>query len=903
MNLFVLQKYLDVLEWRRRACWVLEDYGLFDLARNLRKGIAGLFWHDRFLKFYEENPNPAAVVQLGRILRSIYHDGDHPEMHDRMPQKRRTFLRLLLDGRDAEAAQSIGKDKPAASVLNKEAQPVEARPKIVVKPSLKASPKVSIILPVYNAEETLRRSIDSVLGQSLQDIELLCINDRSPDGSQAIIDEYARKDARVVPIMNEKNIGHGASRNAGIRAARGQYIFHLDPDDTLPSGALEKIHALAERYGSDMTRGAYIHEQLLLGQSSARKERKGLKEGAAHIVNTTLAQSTDYLKNTEGHWSYLYRAEFARRVKYPEDLKMGQDSIFIVNAVVQAQSISVTDALVYHYRANPNSAMNTFNFRKFMDALEWRIRAWDVLCGGGFREAGEHLLFRFWSPAFFQNLAETLSDEEKQAFDHKLGRALRTAGYPGSGSAKLPQVRQYFETVLQALPLDAAPDATEPLRIATFSTQDHGGAGLGSQRRVEALRRHGVDARIHCLLKKTDKPHVQQVSLAAPLQGMDLRAAWREASVLTRQEQPDLKAREMFSKTGSMVDFRDLRPVFDGADIVHMHWVSGIFDYDHTDVLADKPVAWTLADMNAFTGGCHYSEGCENYREDCRDCPLLEAGSDLAHKAWQKKRAAYAKIRNLHVICPSQWLADCARNSTLFGDRPVHVIPNAFPVDRFTPTNKMVARQKLGLPLDKKLVVFGADSLANRRKGGDILAAAIRHLRDMGQAGDVEGLFFGAASLDLGIRGHNMGHVSDEAKLSLIYAAADVFAFPSREDNAPLTVAESLLSGTPVVAFPVGNVPEMIQHKDTGFIASYEDAKDFAEGLVWALNGQDHDELRMRGLRGHLHARAHNDPEIAAARHIALYTRMLEQSRSLDQAEEKREANVVNIPQVSQKSA
>lgn len=736
-------------------------------------------------------------------------------------------------------------------------------------------PKVSVILPFYEASETIARCLDSVLAQTLESLEIICVNDCAIDDSQLIVDKYIVYDPRVKCIRNSVNVGLGASRNIGIRAARGRYIFHVDPDDTLPPNALESIHALAERYGSDMTRGAYIHEQLLLGQSKARKERKGLKEGAVHIVNTTLAHSPDLLMNTEGHWSYLYRAEFAKSVNYPEDLKMGQDSIFIVNAVAQAQSISVTDALVYHYRANPNSAMNTFNFRKFMDALEWRIRAWSVLDNAGFREAGEHLLFRFWSPAFFQNLTETLSDEEKQAFDQKLGRALRSAGYPGSCPSKLPQVRQYFETVLQALALEATSDVKKPLRIATFSTMDHGGAGLGSHRRVEALRRHGVDARIHCLIKKTNMSYVHQITLSEPLEGMDLRVAWRKAAVLTRQEHPGLKARELFSKIDSVVDFRKLKHVFDRADVVHLHWVPGIVDYANMDELADKAVVWTLADMNAFTGGCHYSEGCEGYKDKCLNCPLLNEASDLPHKAWKVKRDAYEKIPNLHVVCPSEWLAECARNSSLLGGRPIHVIPNALPVDRFTLVNRFVARRKLGLPFDKKFILFGADNLTNKRKGGDILIESIKQLISKGFSGRTEALFFGSGSLDLGIPSHSMGSVSDELKMSLIYAAADVFAFPSREDNAPLTVAESMLSGTPVVAFPVGNVNELVIHMQNGYIASYGNPVDFAKGLEWALSDTGSSQALLRGLRAHRSARVHNDPSTSAQRHIALYSKML----------------------------
>ena len=734
-------------------------------------------------------------------------------------------------------------------------------------------PQVSVILPFYEAAGTLTRALDSVCAQSLKSFEVICVNDCAIDDSQRIVDEYAARDRRIRSIRNSRNLGLGASRNAGIRAARGRYIFHLDPDDTIPPHALARLHETAVAHGSKMVKGAYEAGQGLHQEKSTHVTVKYPCGARKVVANTDLARTPRLLHTTEGHWSYLYDAIFARSVPYPTDLKMGQDSIFLVNAVARARKITLLPEIVYHYEANPNSAMNRFTARKYFDALEWRRRAWHVLRDATHRRAGDRLLFTYWSPAFFEALEARLLEEERDRFLDRLGHVLRATGYPGSMLPEEPVLRARLDAAFDRVGAAGTSGASagRALKIATLSTQDHGGAGIGSQRRVEALRRHGVNAHIYCIFRNTDKPHVHQVPLRVPGAETDLRGVWRRAAVLTRTEHPGLKAREMFSKAGSIVDFRDIASVVQDSDIVHMHWISGMFDYARADVLNDRPVVWTLADMNAFTGGCHYSEGCKGYLDECRDCPLLEDGSTLAHEIWKAKRDAYEKIEVLHIICPSQWLADCAKESALLKDRPVHMIPNALPVDRFKPTNRMVARRKLGLPLTAKLVAFGADSLDNRRKGGDILAEAMQILSGRGQTAGMEGLFFGANSLDLGIKAHNMGHVSDEEKLSLIYSAADVFAFPSREDNAPLTFVEALLSGTQVVAFPVGNVPELVTHKDTGYIAKFADAEDFANGLIWALSDRHRPETTLRSLRGHIRARRHNDPDIAVERHLALY--------------------------------
>lgn len=745
-------------------------------------------------------------------------------------------------------------------------------------------PHISVIIPVYKAKGTIAGTLDNVLSQDFENFEVICVDDCGGDGTIEHIAERARLDPRVRLIKNAENKGPGASRNAGIRAARGAYVCFLDADDSLPPGALQALFDAARRTHSPMVRGAFRMLQQVHGASSGGAIKHPL--GRPQTIDaTTLAQMPELLKTTEGHWAALYETAFAETVLYAEDIRVGEDSVFFVKAHALAPSITVIPDLVYTYEANSGSTMNQLTTGKYFDGLTWRIRAWDTLLDSGNRQCGEHLLFNFWSQAYFDGLERTLSEDDKRVYFNSLYTAFARAGWPRAGATKDNKLRRRLIHLMadyghHRKPMSVTRDVNKKLFIATFTTQDHGGAGLGSQRRVEALRNQGIDARIYCAFQKSNHAYVSKLPYAKPLApdaDHDIAwQAWREASVLTRVERPELKARELFSKPGSIIDFRDLEPLFDEADIVHMHWVSGLFDHDHTETLADKPVVWTLADMNAFTGGCHYSEGCEGYKDECRDCPLLGDGSDIAHVAWKKKRDAYAKIKLLHVICPSQWLADCAQESSLFGDRPVHMIPNAFPVDRFNPTNKLVARLRLGLPLDKKLIVFGADNLNNKRKGGDILAESVRHLREMGKVGGVEGVFFGSSSLDLGIKGHNMGHVSDEKKLSLIYAAADVFAFPSREDNAPLTVAEALLSGTPVVAFPVGNVPEVVQHKDTGYIARYEDAEDFAKGLVWALAAPRSQEALARGLRSHLVARTHNDPATAVARHLRLYQEILE---------------------------
>jgi len=774
-------------------------------------------------------------------------------------------------------------------------------------------PLVSVILPVYGAEKTIKACIDSVLAQTLKCFELICINDASLDESQKIINHYQWLDSRVVSLVNDTNIGLGATRNRGVRMARGDYIFHIDPDDTIPSNALDILYSSVNKYGSDMVKGAYISEQCIHGEKTQKKQRKSFCPNSEPIVNVSLKEMPSLLKTTEGHWSYIYRSDFARKIPYPNDLKMGQDSIFLVNALVNAKKVSVIDEIVYCYSVNPSSAMNTFTFRKYMDGLEWRYRAWNALNVTGLSDIGDRLLQVYWSDSFFYNLLDGTSTEQQRIFFDKFRMIFSEAGISSLTYKKSNFLSQLFslilrkydddavklissrslssESILGKIPIKNVTSKINQVQsehsikgseisVATFCSMDHGGAGTGTQRRVFALREAGVDAKIYSLVVKSNHNYVKRIVPKIP--GVDsakqaeVWRAVREGAILPVRGTSGFQAKELFSLPFSVVNFQDISNVFDQSDIVHFHWVVGMFDYDRAaDHLGNKPVVWTLADMNAFTGGCHYSEGCEEYIRECKKCPLLGGSSDIAHKAWKIKKRVYSKLKCMHIVCPSGWLAECAKKSSLFKNKQIHVIPNAFPIERFSPINKMVARIKLGLPLKKKLILFGADGVKNYRKGSDLLINIIDIYCKKYKCNNIEVITFGNDSLNLKVPTHSLGYLNNESQLSLAYSAADVFVFPSREDNSPLTVGESLLCGTPVVSFPVGNVTDLVSHKENGYIAKYLDCDDMANGILWALYSAEKANPFKLINRCRSSAAEWHDPKRSAMLHIELYSSLL----------------------------
>jgi glycosyltransferase involved in cell wall biosynthesis len=278
-------------------------------------------------------------------------------------------------------------------------------------------------------------------------------------------------------------------------------------------------------------------------------------------------------------------------------------------------------------------------------------------------------------------------------------------------------------------------------------------------------------------------------------------------------------------------------------DVVNIHLVNCGFMRVETLAKFRCPLVWTLHDMWAFTGGCSYSEGCNLYQRSCGCCPMLGGGAenDLSRRIWMRKRIAWKNL-NLVVVAPSQWMTTCAQRSSLFREHTVKCVPNAIDTGVFYPEDMAFARQKLDLPCRARLVLFGATSAdADPRKGFDLLVAALSRLPREIDKVPVVAVVFGnhapisISGLDIPLR--VLGVIKDDEHLRLIYSAADVFAAPSREDNLPNTVIESLACGTPVVAFDIGGMPDMIDHQKVGRLVKPFETEAFASALCAELAG------------------------------------------------------------------
>ena len=574
----------------------------------------------------------------------------------------------------------------------------------------------------------------------------------------------------------------------------------------------------------------------------------------------------------EGFWSCLYRTEQARNVTFRTELNYGEDSLFLIHYLTQAKRITWSNRVLYRHYQLTSSVMNAVSRKRILDSFFWRLWASIILRNNGTNELARFIGVDYWPPNIFEMAKDAgINSQDYRLIRDNISQLEAVHGAP----PKVHWVDDLMEkgAVVEGTAtedgLAARQGLSMPLSVNIFVSTDRGGAAIGSVRRKDALRQAGVEAKLVTGLKAENGS--ETVEMSGP---SNKRQVFVDKIVNGIWGAEFCVASELFSRLGTIISYQENKEYFEDTDVIHFHWVTGIIDEKNWDILRGRPFCWTMADMNPFTGGCHYSEGCEEFRRSCQDCPLLTGQKEIAAEQWARKKRLYDMLGRFTVICPSQWIADRARESSLFGDKDIVVIPNAFPTDRFVPSNKTVARLRLGLPIDKTLLLFGADSLTNRRKGGDLLQEALDILANGDQLYDTQLIVFGANSINLPAKVHPMGRVTDESKLAMIYSAADAFLFPSREDNAPLTVGESLLCGTPVVAFPVGNVPDILTHNKTGYIAAYGDTKDFANGIKWAIDMDREARTRM-SVQCRLVSTRYHDPRVAAARHVALYKRMI----------------------------
>lgn len=426
------------------------------------------------------------------------------------------------------------------------------------------------------------------------------------------------------------------------------------------------------------------------------------------------------------------------------------------------------------------------------------------------------------------------------------------------------------------------------MRVALLSTFHlAGGAAVAASRLHRALLRSGIDSTLLVGAPRQQErwqPEAGAVSLTDTLltDGLAMGRFVGERLAFLPHEK-DSSVRFLFSP-GVFGTGLSHHHAIEAADVIHLHWTTfGMLSVAGIGALLrlGKPVVWTMHDMWAFTGGCHHSGLCERYQQQCGECqPFLKRPqlNDLSHRVWQRKQRAYAAGTLTPVAC-SEWLAGRARQSRLFGSLDVQAIPNPLDTDQFIPIDKMLARQELGVQSDKRLILFAAAKVGAAGKGFTYFREALTRLHaQLPNPAAVELLIFGAGDAsqlrELPFRYHFLGPLSDVRQISLAYSAADLFVIPSLFENLPNTIMESMACGTPVVGFEVGGIPEMIRHRQTGYVAEYRSVEDLAAGLYWVLD-QPSDAYEQLAQAARQFVLDHYEESVVAGRYRTLYEELI----------------------------
>jgi len=322
---------------------------------------------------------------------------------------------------------------------------------------------------------------------------------------------------------------------------------------------------------------------------------------------------------------------------------------------------------------------------------------------------------------------------------------------------------------------------------------------------------------------------------------------------------------------------------YQDADILNFHNLhNDYFNYLAIPKLTQtKSAILTLHDMWSFTGHCAYSYDCDRWQQGCGRCPYPETypaiSRDNTRLEWKLKSWIYGKS-NLTIVTPSKWLTEQAQKSMLNGFS-IHRIPNGIDTDAYQPLDTEKCRNILGIPANKKVLMFGAEKLNDSRKGADLLIEALKSLPESLKAEILLLILgnYGQKITDLvGIPTLNLGYVSSDRLKSIAYSAADLFIFPTRDDNLPLVLQESMACATPIVSFKIGGVPDLVRPEITGYLAHPEDTQDFCNGIIQLLTD---DHLRQK-MRENCRAITINEYslELQAQRYIQLYQQTLKTS-------------------------
>jgi len=326
------------------------------------------------------------------------------------------------------------------------------------------------------------------------------------------------------------------------------------------------------------------------------------------------------------------------------------------------------------------------------------------------------------------------------------------------------------------------------------------------------------------------------------------------SKIIKKYNFQDINEKKYYYSTNQLLKRLEFKP-----DVIILFFVSNFLNAKNIYELYQKtksPIYWLLYDMAPMTGGCHYAWDCIGYQSNCSNCPgLISTNQKYLTSNNLKYKQKYFSKTDLRIVAGSEWTYRQAKNSTLFKDHIINKNLIAFNKEIFKPISKNLIRQKIGIPIDRKVVFFGAYSLNDERKGIKYLLEALEIIYDKLKNNKtlsdnifllIAGNNFNSIKNQLLFDFHNMGMLDNNYGIASAYQAADLFVSPSIEDSGPTMINQSIMCGTPVVSFEMGVAIDLVINDKTGYIAKIKDSNDLANGILNILNKNHEEQLIMQ---------------------------------------------------------
>lgn len=390
------------------------------------------------------------------------------------------------------------------------------------------------------------------------------------------------------------------------------------------------------------------------------------------------------------------------------------------------------------------------------------------------------------------------------------------------------------------------------MKVAHFSFGDTIGASGAAYELHNCMRENGVDSTFFVRTKSRKDNSVIELRYCDSKE----ERIWRTIGLLYFElnQSPDSLGCHLDEVGISWT--KELEKQLERYDVFHLHWITGLLSIDNLMHLLNmgKCIVWTMHDFHPFTAVCHCPLTCSLYKKRCNECPqLIEQQNEMVHLEWKRKKLICKQ--DICIIAASNWLKKEINESVLFRNNICKKIPIGINENIFSIKDKKRVREKWGFGNDDKIILIGAQNVNAALKGYTDISVIIenlknnKHCKRLLNQGKLKLVLFGRGTENFTVDSIpivKIGFIKERNKLCDLYNASDVFIFPSKQETFGMTAAEAMFCGTPVVAYDICAMKEVIYDGVNGYRAKYLDFKEMSHYIIKILENEYFDREACR---------------------------------------------------------